>query len=262
MLAVIVSRGKAWPSPLGRGCPATALSPADAGWDRGPLLAPPPRTATRSDCGQHYARYRLQRPAAPPPDLRKGSGFPANPAPFVLLRKSWKAELSSFCGGGCSGQRPLRKAQPFLRLAIQFVVLWRGCASPVEAQPQPRNKIHSMPSERRSLSASQGGRAAGPGLRGPTSRRRPRLSRRGFFLAPWTDRRPQHQGSTQPGAFTARPRPAWNKPHAHAGAFRGGMMPGFPSPQSNPSGAPGFRPIRHDPPGPVTRLQPSRSLTG
>jgi hypothetical protein len=51
---------------------------------------------------------RLRRP-----DLRKASGFPANPAPFILLRAGWKAEPSSLRGGGCSGKASFGKAKPF-----------------------------------------------------------------------------------------------------------------------------------------------------
>jgi hypothetical protein len=46
-------------------------------------------------------------------DLRKASGFPAEPAPFVLLRAGWKAQPSSLRGGACSGQASFGKAKPF-----------------------------------------------------------------------------------------------------------------------------------------------------
>jgi len=39
-------------------------------------------------------------------DLRKASGFPANPVPFALLRAGRKAKPSGLRGGGCPGGGP------------------------------------------------------------------------------------------------------------------------------------------------------------
>jgi hypothetical protein len=59
-------------------------------------------------------RERLRRP-----DLRKASGFPGNPAPFVFLRAGWKAEPSSLRGGGCSCWESFGKAKPFRKSGRQ-----------------------------------------------------------------------------------------------------------------------------------------------
>jgi len=54
----------------------------------------------------------------------------------------------------------LWKGFAFPALGTRWMILRRGCASPVEAQPQPNKKKLVQTPERRSLSARQNGRAA------------------------------------------------------------------------------------------------------